>query len=200
VIGWASAIPETYYQDISDELRRAGVQHFIPALMAPQGDKERKLFLKDLDQATGVFFTGGDQNKAMAVVEKFKFKNAIQSKFLSGVPFMGTSAGTAMMAETMMTGDSTPPGTGLGLLKAPLIDMHFLKRNREPRLLAAMESTHVPYGIGVDEAGALEVMNSESATVLGEPHVVFYHNKDGKLDRVELGLGQKFNLGEWHEN
>ena len=200
IIGWASEIPEDYFGTISADLRAQGAgDHFLAALKAPTTEAEKDLFLANLNTATGVFLSGGNQNRAMKVIEDWNLKEAFVAKFQSGTPFAGTSAGTAMMADSMITGnEGAMIGKGLGFFKKGVIDMHFLKRNREARLLSAMKDAHLDYGIGVDEDGAVAILNSEDAKVVGEKHVVFYHqNSDGSVDRNELENQATFNTKAW---
>jgi cyanophycinase len=199
IIGWASTIPEDYVQSISADLSSQGVHTFLVSLSPPKTELEKEDFLSLLNQATGVFFTGGDQNRAMAAITKWDLKPELLKRFQSGIPFAGTSAGTALMAEHMMTGDENDPiEPGLGLFQKAIIDMHFLKRNREPRLLAAMNHTGHAFGIGIDEDGALAIDDSERAIVLGDPHVVFYQIKPSEeVKRDELKNEDQYNLNIW---
>ncbi len=198
IIGWPSTIPGDYVRSLSMEFAELGVSKFLISETAPVSPAQRTEFLSLLDEATGVFFTGGDQNRAMAAVESLALRASLKSRFEAGVPFGGTSAGTALMAETMITGREDPrTAPGLGLLPRALIDMHFLKRNREPRLLAAMESAGVQFGIGVDEDGAVVIEDSSRAEVLGEPHVVFYESRSGQVRRFELHDRDRFDLRTW---
>jgi len=199
IIGWASEIPEQYFETLSKDFEAQGVHHFLKSLAGPSNTDERAAFLSDLKKATAVFFTGGNQNRAMAVIEEMNLRNALTEKFLSGTPFAGTSAGTALMADQMITGElSSPIGHGLGLFNKAVIDMHFLVRNREPRLLAAMNAAQTPFGMGIDEDGALAIYNSSTAEVLSDRHVVFYDQETNHaLVRVELKHQERFNLSTW---
>jgi cyanophycinase len=198
IIGWPSTIPGDYVKSLTAEWTALGVSRFLVSETAPVSPGQKREFLSMLEHATGVFFTGGDQNRAMAAVESLALRSVLKDRFDSGVPFGGTSAGTALMAETMITGREDPrTAPGLGLLPRALIDMHFLKRSREPRLLAAMENAGVHFGIGVDEDGAVVIEDSIRAEVLGTPHVVFYDSSSGQVRRFELGDRDRFDLMTW---
>ena len=199
IIGWASEIPEQYFETLTKDFEAQGVHTFLKSLTGPTNAEERTAFLSDLEKASAVFFTGGNQNRAMAVIDGMDLRTPLTQKFLSGTPFAGTSAGTALMANQMMTGDSTAPvGLGLGLFKKGMIDMHFLVRNREPRLLAAMSAARSHFGMGIDEDAALAIYNSSTAEVLSDRHVVFYDQEtDHDLVRVELKHQERFNLSTW---
>ena len=198
IIGWPSTIPGEYVRSLSAEFAQLGVSSILVSESPPVSESGNQEFLRQLDSATGVFFTGGDQNRAMAAIDALALKSALKSRFDAGIPFGGTSAGTALMAGSMITGRSDSRiAPGLGLFPGAVIDMHFLRRNRESRLLAAMESAHIPFGIGVDEDGAVAIEDSARAEVLGVPHVVFYELRGDRVRRFELGDRDRFDLRSW---
>jgi cyanophycinase len=114
--------------------------------------------------ARGVWLPGGDQNRFM---ERFgastALLQAIRQVAERGGVVGGTSAGASLMGARMPTGDHSPQGDlkvgasptapAIGVLPNALVDQHFLKRQRLPRLLCALlESPHLT-GIGIDEDG-----------------------------------------------
>ena len=56
---------------------------------------------------SGIFFTGGNQSKLMDRVGHLK--NEIKARYNNGVHLGGTSAGTAVMGETMIAGGKGGP-------------------------------------------------------------------------------------------
>ncbi len=198
IIGWPSTIPGDYVWSLTSEFTALGVPAFFVSETPPESEAAKKRFISQLESATGVFFTGGDQNRAMAAVDSLGLRVEFNRRFDAGVPFGGTSAGTALMAGSMITGKAEPRiAAGLGLFPRAVIDMHFLKRNREARLLAAMDSAGLPFGIGVDEDGALAIEDSTKAEVLGGTDVVFYENRGGQIERFRLRDQDRFDLLDW---
>ncbi|HYD01696.1 MAG TPA: cyanophycinase [Phycisphaerales bacterium] len=57
-------------------------------------------------------------------------------------------------------------GPGLGLV-APLTDTHFFERGRVGRLVAGLEKSGVPYGIGIGENRAVAISGGAVCTALG---------------------------------
>lgn len=57
-------------------------------------------------------------------------------------------------------------GEGLGIV-APIIDTHFFQRGRVGRLVAGLEKSGVPFGIGIGENRAVSVRDSTRCTVIG---------------------------------
>ena len=128
-----------------------------------------------LREATGVFFTGGDQERITAVIGGTATDSTLQSLVATGaVVLAGTSAGAAMMSGTMIVeGDSrgvsrsgvrTEPG--LEFLPGVLIDQHFAERGRVNRLLSAVALYPHELGMGIDEDTAI-LTDGDCFEVLG---------------------------------
>lgn len=143
-----------------------------------------------LDDATGIFMTGGNQLKLSAVVAGTPFGEAIRAAHERGVVVGGTSAGASIQSSHMVafgSGGSTPKqrmtqvAAGLGLLDGCVVDQHFEQRNRYGRLLMIVAQSPQLLGIGVDEDtaavvrpgdGTLEVIGRGSVTILDGSHMV----------------------------
>lgn len=114
--------------------------------------------------AQGVWLPGGDQNRFMERIgASSALLQAIRRVVARGGVVGGTSAGASLMGTHMPTGNHAPEGDlkvgasptapAIGVLPNTLVDQHFLKRQRLPRLLCALlENPHLT-GIGVDEDG-----------------------------------------------
>lgn len=131
-----------------------------------------------LDRASAIFFTGGNQLKITSDLGGTElYQRLLQFYHEDGGTIAGTSAGAAMMPETMlMSGpsgesqraeDRLSMSPGLGLLKGVVIDQHFAERGRMGRLLAAVALNASSLGIGIDEDTAILVEGDEFA-VLGD--------------------------------
>ena len=80
----------------------------------------------------------------------------------------------------------TPLAKGLGLWPEVLIDQHFLKRQRDNRLISAVLDQPNLVGVGIDEATAVIVTGS-SFEVMGKSSVVVIDARDAKVDKVKAG-------------
>ncbi|MBC7882095.1 MAG: cyanophycinase [Anaerolineae bacterium] len=178
VIAWASEEPQASYDALAKDF-----SPFAPAsiAMAPSPPVAIEKFLDQLQCATGVFFSGGDQRRIMDVLKNAKLKAALQNLYRKGVVFGGTSAGTAIMSCQMMTGDGdftvidgrkVDTREGLCLLPGTILDQHFLKRQRENRLFGLVLESPTLLGIGIDEGTALLVTDNRTAEVQGESQVM----------------------------
>ncbi len=186
VITWASNIPNDVFESIRSDLSSAAAVNISSSLVPPKNATEREVFLTQLKAADAVFFSGGDQSRAMAAIERLNLKSILIEKYLSGTSFAGTSAGTAMMSEIMMTGDSTAPAKGLGLLRRTILDTHFLVRHREQRLIKAIQNRPEFLGVGIDEGAALKIIDNRWAEVLGPNRVVILSEVAGACEEFLL--------------
>jgi cyanophycinase len=195
IVTWATAVPEEVFQDLHDEFSEQFKGVIDVSLRVPQTRVERQLFKLQLASASGVFFSGGDQEKIMSAFTQEDGQDllkAIEKAYHSGKVFGGTSAGTAVMSEFMITGSPkngiVPLAKGLGFLpKSYIVDQHFSQRNRAKRLKQAQLQTSAAIAIGIDEDTALIVENRTSAWVVGEHTVrIFEKTNSSSLNETIL--------------
>ncbi|HEX3223274.1 MAG TPA: cyanophycinase [Nocardioides sp.] len=131
--------------------------------------------VKVLDEATGVFMTGGNQLKLSAIVCGTPVGDAVVRAHARGAVVGGTSAGASIQSSHMVAfgvGGTTPKqrmtqvAAGLGLLRTTVIDQHFDQRNRYGRLLMIVSQSPQLLGIGVDEDTCATVTLEDGHEVL----------------------------------
>src|SRR5581483_11523244 len=149
-----------------------------------------------LDDATGVWFIGGDQNKLIAALRGTKTDSAMHARYRAGAVIAGTSAGAAVMSATMITGDERHPGgarpdsstggfmtiargdivtdSGFAFLRDAIVDQHFLRRKRHNRLISVVLEDTPHLAAGIDESTALIVTPDGTWRVAGESVVIIY--------------------------
>ncbi len=164
-----------------------------------------------LQQATGIFFTGGNQLRLSTLLGGTPVAKAIRAANASGVPVAGTSAGAAFISEHMIAfGDegSTPIAgsvrlaAGLGLTNRFIIDQHFRQRDRLGRLLTALAYNPFAVGIGLDEDTAafiapdntVHVEGSGAITVVDAAEVQFSSMDSVNEGRPVCLLGVKLHI------
>ncbi|MFL5812070.1 MAG: cyanophycinase [Bdellovibrionia bacterium] len=206
IIPWATKKTQEYSGNIKKAVEPfTKSDAFTIAPTAPLSAEDKAKFLKELEQATGVFFTGGDQARIAKVLEDEEIKSALDKKYRSGTPFGGTSAGTAIMSKVaLMEEKKLPLGpldlengspdvtTGPGLCFLPsnvIVDQHFIIRNREARLRIMMLNNPGSIGVGIDEDEALIVENGIGKAV--GPSAVVVLTPD---DKTLLKKGEKYDL------
>ena len=176
-------------------------------------------YLEAIQQATGIFFTGGEQARIITCLKDTKLDAAMHKRYSEGAIIGGTSAGAAMMPDMMIIeGDSeTNPrvnsvamGPGMGFLPGVVIDQHFAQRGRLGRLVSALLLQPAVLGFGIDENTAIlvsgdefEVIGESAVTVIDESEKL-HDNMEGLLKDEGLAIcgaklhilphGYRFNL------
>src|ERR1700683_351569 len=155
--------------------------------------------LERLNQASGVFFTGGNQLRLSTLVGGTAVAKAVRQMNAAGIPVAGTSAGAAFMCEHMIAfGDdgSTPIAgsvrlaPGLGLTNRIVIDQHFRQRDRLGRLLPALAYNPFAVGIGLDGGPAAVIPRDNTVHVEGSGGVTVVDAADvqfSSMDSVNEG-------------
>ncbi len=128
----------------------------------------QEAFSRILDDATGVWFSGGKQGYLVSVYESTPVIERIKKLIQRGGVVGGTSAGAAVASTPMLIYDRLQ--NGFEFLPGTIIDQHFLAKGRLPRLQAALEKYPRYVGFGIDEATAL-VVRGNKLEVLGESTV-----------------------------
>jgi cyanophycinase len=208
VIPWASGSTQSA-ETIRNELapfQPASIE-VMPQYFSKKTNSFRysKKIESQMQNATGIFFTGGDQNKLMKTMNAFELRDRMRAMYLNGVAFAGTSAGTAIMSKQMITGKSDPSnqnGTsvalaeGLGLLPEEIIvDQHFIVRQRFNRLASLILEHEETFGIGIDENNALHLINSRIARPIGPTQLTLIEKTENKTLKVTFkSAGEIFNL------
>jgi cyanophycinase len=162
-------------------------------------DAEEAGRLERLNQASGVFFTGGNQLRLSTLLGGTAVAKAVRQMNAAGIPVAGTSAGAAFMCEHMIAfGDdgSTPIAgsvrlaPGLGLTNRIVIDQHFRQRDRLGRLLTALAYNPFAVGIGLDEDTAAFIAPDNTVHVEGSGGITVVDAADvqfSSMDSVNEG-------------
>jgi cyanophycinase len=132
--------------------------------------------VKKVEEAGGIFFTGGDQLRITSQIGDSPVYRSITQRYVEGCMVAGTSAGAAAMPDTMIIGGPSDESNristlsmapGLGLIEGVVIDSHFAERGRMGRLLGAVAQNPRNLGLGIDESTAILVEEGEHFTVIG---------------------------------
>ncbi len=210
VIPTASQLHETghRYEQVFRDLgaRRVSVMDFDT-----RRDCQEPSRLERLEQASGIFFTGGNQLRLTTLLGGTPVAKLIRNRNAHGVTVGGTSAGASILSEHMIAfgdeGGSAISGSvrlapGLGLTNRFVIDQHFRERDRFGRLLTALAYNPFAVGVGLDEDTAafigpsnlLEVEGTGGVTVVDAADVTY-----SSMDSIAEGqplcmLGLKVHL------
>ncbi len=157
----------------------------------------RERFVAPLKTATAVWFEGGAQSRIADAYLGTAVERELNALLQRGGVIGGTSAGAAIMSRTMIARNNPVPDvqTGFQLLPGTIIDQHFLKRNRQPRLRRALHDHPGLFGLGIDENTAL-VVRGRRMRVFGDSTVtVMLSGGQGRSPReFQLESGQRADL------
>jgi len=155
--------------------------------------------LRRLEEASGIFFTGGNQLRLTTLLGGTPVAKLIRIRNANGVTVGGTSAGASILSEHMIAfgdeGSSVISGSvrlapGLGLTNRFIIDQHFRQRDRLGRLLTALAYNPFAVGIGLDEDTAAFIGPDETVEVEGSGGVTIVDASDvsySSMDSVTEG-------------
>jgi len=199
VIPTASRMHETgpRYERLFSELgaRRVTVMDFDT-----RRDCQEPGRLTRLEQATGIFFTGGNQLRLSTLLGGTPVAKLVRARNAQGMTVGGTSAGASILSEHMIAfgdeGSSVISGSvrlapGLGLTNRFIIDQHFRQRDRLGRLITALSYNPFAIGIGLDEDTATFISPNEILEVVGSGGVTVVDASEVTFSSIsEVGEGQ----------
>jgi cyanophycinase len=171
----ASHHPEGYFEAYRRAFADLGVDNLVELYVNERSETLDGQLLDTLNDASGVFFSGGDQLRISSQIGDTPIEQRLREIFDAGGVIAGTSAGASVMSDTMLvkgtSGESARIGDlhiapGLGLIRNVIIDQHFAERGRFGRLLGAVAQNARIIGIGIDEDTAI-VVNGEQFRVCG---------------------------------
>jgi len=150
--------------------------------------------LQRLEQASGIFFTGGNQLRLTTLLGGTPIATMIRRRNAAGATVGGTSAGASILSEHMIAfgdeGSSVISGSvrlapGLGLTNRFVIDQHFRQRDRLGRLITALAYNPFAIGIGLDEDTAVFIGPDETLEVEGSGGVTIVDAMDATFSSMD---------------
>jgi len=176
------------------------------------GDAHHPSAVCSVDEATGIFFTGGDQRDIVERLKRTPVGRAIRRAHLQGKAIGGTSAGAAALSDVMIAdgarsldanGRTLYQGPGLALLPGVIVDQHFSERRRLARLVESVSQHPDFVGLGVDEDTAA-IVRGKDVYVMGSGSVTLVtttrprHGKNLQSPQVMIQIatsGDRFRIG-----
>ena len=171
----ASHAPEGYFETYQKAFASLGVTDLVELYIEDRAETHDADKLALLDDAAGVFFSGGDQLRISSQIGDTPIEARIREIWRAGGVLAGTSAGASVMSDTMMVRGASAEthrigdlqmAPGLGLVRDAIIDQHFAERGRIGRLLGAVAQSPRVLGVGIDEDTAI-VLEGDDFKVIG---------------------------------
>ncbi|MBF2015765.1 MAG: cyanophycinase [Rivularia sp. T60_A2020_040] len=187
IITSATDLPIEVGQEYIRVFEQLGVEDVRIVDTRSKEDADSESALQDIDKATGVFFSGGDQARIVDTIKDTQLDAAIHRRLSEGMIVAGTSAGAAIMPDIMIVdGDSeTHPRMeivkmcpGMGFFPGVIVDQHFSQRARMGRLISALaQQQQAVLGFGIDENTAMLVVD-DKIKVIGEGAITIIDSTD----------------------
>lgn len=163
VLPIASAEPASTaesYRNFFEEFSSAEVETLQ---ILDRKEASQREYLKKLDEATLLFFTGGNQRRLLRILRETKINDLLIEKLDEDVVFAGTSAGAMAFADIVIMSSEKRCleernfdwKYGLDLIRDVIIDTHFFERERIWRLLCAISRFPETVGLGIMEDTAV---------------------------------------------
>jgi len=178
VITAASSVAGNMWETYDRAFADLGVTRHVHLHLTSRHDANDEAHIRDVADADGIFMTGGDQKRLLAIIGGTALDAEMHAALkLRGACIGGTSAGASAMSGHMLAQGraelhpekgSVSLGAGLGFLHKVVIDQHFSERQRLSRLLSIVAQNPYLQGIGIDEDTALVVERGIGIEVLGE--------------------------------
>lgn len=229
VIPAASERPAAVGKLTADTLNRFGANAFVIPLSLNYKDNSHQDIVKNprwiakLRRASGVYFTGGDQEKITQVLQQANgnqspMLEAIWEIYRNGAVIAGSSAGAAIMSTSMsyvaplsamksglVNGKDIVPGLGF-VGNQVFVDQHFIIRGRFARMIPIMLKANYKLGLGIDENTAMVISRQTEVEIIGYKGALLVDLTDAKAAAIDsdfsvsniklsyLDQGDKFNL------
>ncbi len=193
IVPTASELQETgaRYVEVFGEL---GVRRVKVLPFETRADTERDDWLRTLEEADGVFLTGGNQLRLSTTIGGSPVADMLRDRNAQGQHIAGTSAGAAFLSEHMIAFGTEGPtpradivtlAPGLGLTRSAIVDQHFRERDRLGRLLTALAYNPRPVGIGLDEDTAAFIDADDRLLVRGSGAITVVDPSDLEFSSMD---------------
>ena len=162
----ASHKPEGYFDEYEKAFADLDVGELVELYVEARNEASDREKLQVLDDAAGIFFSGGDQLRITSQIGDTGIEAKVRSVLQRGGVVAGTSAGASVMSETMLVKGTSKEthrigdlhmSPGMGLVRDVIIDQHFAERGRFGRLIGAVAHNPRVLGMGIDEDTAAVV-------------------------------------------
>ncbi len=206
VIPTASSIPKEVGENYLDAFDLLGCKHVDVIHIQDRDDSDKKNFIKLIEEADCVMFSGGDQSNIVNRIGGTRMHEIILERYRKeDFVIAGTSAGAMCMSTEMIAGgnitDALFKGSvrmrdGMGFIPELIIDSHFIQRGRFGRLAEAVAKFPNLIGVGLAEDTGVIIKNCNDFKVIGSGMVVIFDGSTLTHNNEEiLEVGTPMSMG-----
>lgn len=193
--------------DVVQQWIRRGVKHVTMLHTHDPKVADTDAFVKDLREASGVWFNGGRQwnivDSYAGTLTYREFHKVLERGGVVG----GTSAGATIQGDYLVRGDTSGPDVvmtaeprhqdAFKFLRQAAIDQHINTRNRWDHLIPVIQKFPKMLGIGLSEGTAI-VVRQDTFEVMGKWKVAVHDNarlyQPWEKPYVVLSAGDVYNM------
>lgn len=205
VLTAASTVQREMWKIYDEAFGALGVQSRTHLAIRDREQASDPELARQILSADGIFMTGGDQKRLLAMIGGTLIDAAMHRVFKErGACIAGTSAGASAMSEHMMaaslSSDALPSkgdtylAAGLGFLQRIVVDQHFSERQRLGRLLGVVAQNPYLLGIGIDEDTALVIENGAGFEVIGNGAITIVDGRQMSSNFLEIARNERLEL------
>jgi len=185
-----------------EELRKAGTEHL--EVLHTRSEKVADLtpFASPLNEATGVWFSGGHQWRLVDVYLETETHRQLDRLLERGGVIGGNSAGASALASFLLRGGefnediiSAERSVGFGFLRNVAVDQHLLSRGRENEMFEVLRREPHLLGIGLDEGSAVVVTGDLARVIGGRVAIYDITDPESLIPLRWLDAGEVYDLG-----
>ena len=184
VIPTASSIPREVGENYLEAFDLLGCKQVEVIHIHDRHDSDEKRFLKLIEEADCVMFSGGDQSNIVNRIGGTRMHEIILDRYRNeDFVIAGTSAGAMCMSSEMIAGGSITESLfkgsvrmrdGMAFIPELIIDSHFIQRGRFGRLAEAVAKFPHLIGVGLAEDTGVIIKNCNDFKVIGSGMVVIF--------------------------
>lgn len=188
VITTASSIPDEVGENYLDAFAKLGCTNTGHLKIRHREDALNPEAVERVRKCKAVMFSGGNQLRLSSIYGGTALLDLLHERYMNeNFLIAGTSAGAMAMSNTMIyEGNATNAHlkgevkitTGLGFLNGVIIDSHFNKRGRFPRLAQAVAANPGAIGIGLGEDTGVIVTRGEELHAIGSGAVMILDGRN----------------------
>jgi cyanophycinase len=194
VVTTASQIPDEVGENYIDAFAKLGCHNVGHMKIRNREDAMLIEYYKRLQTCDALMFSGGNQLRLTSIFGGTEFLELlIQRYWNERFVIAGTSAGAMAMSNTMIYQGNASNAhlkgevkitTGLAFIKDVIIDSHFNKRGRFPRLAQAIASNPSAIGIGLGEDTGIIITKGYEMEAIGSGAVVIVDGRHIKHNNI----------------
>ena len=178
--------------------RRVGADNVVEMHLEDVLEANDPVLTAPLEQAGGVFFTGGRQWRIAEVYLNTRAHILLNALLARGGVIAGTSAGASIQGSFLWRGDTRDARytvgdhtQGLGFMKLTAIDQHLTARGRIGDMQAFADAAPEYLCMAIDESTAA-LVEGDHIRVLGEARIAIY--KTGSKSPLWFASGDSLDL------